>query len=701
MKPDLDGQPSNDPHGRLSNHIRIVDEIKSWIRRPLGGLSDLEGMRYLSKWLPLSFAVGVVAGIGAIVFYLTIDLVTRVMLGDLVGYLPPSPAGEGGSAIPSLIHMIHRPWLLPLVVAAGGLLSGVIVFSLAPEAEGHGTDAAIAAIHHKQGRMRGRVPLIKLVASAITIGTGGSAGREGPAAQISAGFGSMLGGCLRLSPQDRRILVAAGIGAGIGAIFRAPLGGAVLAAEILYLHDLEVEALLPALIASIVGYTIYGSLFGFTPIFGSQPDLALTSPIQLLYYAILGMVCGLVGILYARVFYGVSDIFKLLSLPNWLKPAVGGLVVGLMGIRLPQVLHMGYGWLQIAMTPSLRSIPLWLILLLPFAKILSTSLSIGSGGSGGIFAPGMFIGGMVGAGLWRLGVMFLPHMPITPAPFVIVGMMALFGGVAHAPLAVMLMVAEMTGNLSLLAPAMIAVAVSYSVVGDVTIYSSQLPNRASSPTHRIQMSFPLLSSLVVSDAVSGVPPLVGPSEQVRDVRMHLRSCDYIGVCVVDGSRYLGAVSRDRLEALGDAQGDLRMESLVDPDILPVSPNAPLDQAMEQLAAQPLGWAPVVSAEGVVGQVTVRDAIRAYRRFLERGVRRATDLPPGTMLLEAKISASSPLANKRLREVSLPAGSLVISINRSGDVVFPRGDTRLEPGDLVVVTTTYASEKELRSLLAGK
>jgi CIC family chloride channel protein len=243
--------------------------------------------------LVLGTAIGLVAGVGAIVFYVAIEFATHLFLGQIVGYLPPAPVGEGD---PAIVPM-QRPALLPIVVAVGGLISGIIVFSLAPEAEGHGTDSAIAAIHYRMGKMRARVPPIKLVASAITIGSGGSGGREGPAAQISAGFASLLGTWLNLKPQDRRIAVAAGMGAGIGAIFRAPLGGAVMGAEILYMHDLEVEAIIPSLIASIVGYTVYGAYFGYAPIFGAQPALALDAPIQLLYYGLLGVMAGLGGLL--------------------------------------------------------------------------------------------------------------------------------------------------------------------------------------------------------------------------------------------------------------------------------------------------------------------------------------------------------------------------------------------------------------------
>src|SRR5947209_3108735 len=184
---------------------------------------NFESPRYLLKWLLISTLIGLVAGVGAIVFYWAIHLATVTFLGRLVGYLPPDPAGEGGGA-PMSLWSSARPWLLPLVTAAGGLLSGIIVFSLAPEAEGHGTDSAIRAFHEGKA-IRARIPLVKLVASAITIGTGGSGGREGPAAQISAGFGSLLGSLMHLDIQDRRIAIATGIGAGIGAIFRAPWAG--------------------------------------------------------------------------------------------------------------------------------------------------------------------------------------------------------------------------------------------------------------------------------------------------------------------------------------------------------------------------------------------------------------------------------------------------------------------------------------------
>src|SRR3954452_7782936 len=266
----------------------------------------LESTRALRKWVVLGLAIGIIAGFGAVLFYSALERATKLLIGGIAGYYPPKPAGEGETVVRAIQHR----WLIPVVTTLGALFGNLIVFKFAPEAEGHGTDAAIESFHFKGGQVRPRIPPIKLIASAITIGSGGSGGREGPAAQISAGFGSLLATWMHLETRDRRIAVATGMGAGIGAIFRAPLGGAVMAAEILYIHDLEVEALIPGLIASIVGYSIFGAIEGWQPIFGAQPDLAFEHPFSLMYYAALGVLCGLCGLLYAKSFYGTERLFE-------------------------------------------------------------------------------------------------------------------------------------------------------------------------------------------------------------------------------------------------------------------------------------------------------------------------------------------------------------------------------------------------------
>ncbi len=680
-----------------SRRVRILMARASrYLRKARLMGSGFEGQRYLAKWLLLSSSIGIVAGLGSVIFYTGMEWCTEIFLGRMVGYLPPSPVGEGS---PVIVPM-SRPWVLPLVTALGGLISGLLVAWLAPEAEGHGTDAAIEAIHRKRGYIRPRIPAVKLLASSITIGSGGSGGREGPAAQISAGFGSLMGKWLRLDSQNQRVAVAAGMGAGIGSIFRAPLGGALLSAEILYIHDLEVEAIIPGLMASIVGYSVFGAFFGYTPIFGAQPQIKFDHPIQLVYYAILGLACGLVGILYSRSFYGAGELFKRMTLPRWLKPALGGLLVGVLGLVFPACLHMGYGWVQIAMGPDSSLLPLWVVLSLPLIKILSTSLSIGSGGSGGIFGPGMVIGGMLGASFWRLFHNSFIGMPTDPAPFVIIGMMAMFGGIAHAPLAVMLMVAEMTGNLSLLAPAMVAVAISTALVRNNTIYRSQVVDRASSPAHRVRFSFPLLSSLLVRDAVTPSRRTVSENLSIAELISYFQQDSVSRLVVLDETgHFAGVATRQRAEEISAEQRETTAVSkLLSSDSMTLDPEDHLDVALERLTHNGLTWAPVVEEGRVTGRLTVKDSITTYRNTLERSVRRTNALPGTTALLEARLTPASPLAGKTLREAAFPRDTLLVSVTRRGETIFPTADTRLEAGDLVVIMADPVSEEALRKFL---
>lgn len=430
---------------------------------------------YLRKWLVLGVSIGVIAGLGAVVFYLALDYTGRFLLGYLGGYDIPKPVGDGGDdGSPGF----DRPWAIPLITCGGALVSAWLVARFAPEAEGHGTDNAIEAVHTDPRSIRARAIWVKTVASALTIGSGGSGGREGPAAQISAGFGSLLTRRLDLPDDDGRLAVSLGIGSGIGAIFGAPLGGAVLAASIVYREDFDYRALVPGFITSATAYAVLGSILGFDPLFGTLTDgYRFDHPLDLGWFVVLGIVAAMFGWLYARIFYGTVALTAKLPGGKVVKPAVGGLAVGVLALAVPQVLASGYGWAEkAAATDTLMAIPLWIVLLMPLAKIVATSLSIGTGGSGGIFGPGVVIGAFVGAAVWRLGeITGAPGLPASPAVFVVVGMMACFGSVAHAPLAVTIMVAEMTDSFAVIPGAMVAVGIAYMLIArtDVSIYRAQ------------------------------------------------------------------------------------------------------------------------------------------------------------------------------------------------------------------------------------
>ena len=472
------------------------------------------------------------------------------------------------------------------------------------------------------------------------------------------------------------IAVATGIGSGIGAIFGAPLGGAVLAAEILYRDDFEPAALLPCFIASAVSYVVFSSVEGFSPLFGYVATYHFTDPVQLIWFALIGVLAGLIGLLYAKGFYGMADLFDRLPWPRWVNPALGGLVVGAIGIAIPEVLGTGYGWIQTSLGQGLLSIPLWIVLIVPFARILATGLSIGSGGSGGIFGPGMVIGAFLGASVWRLFEPTFPSMGHNPAPYVIIGMMSCFGGISRAPLAVMLMVAEMTGSLSILTPAMVAVGISWLIVrrNDDTIYRSQLKSRADAPAQRLLAGLPLLASIPTTQAMVR-PRLVINGEESADIAQQaLKRAGLNGAPVVDGAgRFMGTAARATLAEKGD-QGQM-ISDFVDTGAPAVSESSRLDVALDSLTEAPLSWVPVLDDDRrVVGILSISDVVHAYHQELLASAQRVSELGAMTATSQVTITAESLIVGKTLRSAGLPKGLLITSITRGDHVLVPNGDT---------------------------
>ncbi len=440
----------------------------------------------LPRLLLIGLLVGAVSGVGAVFFFKGIELGSHILLNNILGYRYPT---EGlGFADAAAWTPPETIWLILPILIIGALISGLIVWKFAPEAEGHGTDAALKA-YHGDGKIRWRVPFVKALSSIITISSGGSAGCERPTAQISAGFGSILADVMKLSARERRIAIAVGIGGGVGAIFKAPLGGAILAAEILYLRDFKYDALLPAFVSSLTGYAIFGLFEGFTPLFGTA-EMSWTA-VQLPFFLLLGILSAGMGFLYIKTFYGTKALFDAAEIkfriPKFLKPVIGAGIIGLLIIILAYIspetllvgvgcLGTGYGFVQLALYNLL---PFTVLLLLPFVKILATALTIGSGASGGVFAPGLSVGGFLGGAL-GLGLhLIMPEIVgASSIPvFVIIGMIAVFSGVSHAPVAVLLMVLEMTGSFTLAIPAVIAVTAASILLKDHTIFKEQRISR--------------------------------------------------------------------------------------------------------------------------------------------------------------------------------------------------------------------------------
>ncbi|MFQ5484562.1 MAG: chloride channel protein, partial [Desulfobacterales bacterium] len=378
----------------------------------------------------------------------------------------------------------------------GGLLSGWLVYTYAPEAEGHGTDAAIDSYHKKGGFVRGRVPIIKTIASALTLTTGGSGGREGPIAQIGAGFGSFLATRLKLSDRERRIMMAAGVGAGIGSIFRAPLAGALFAAEVLYRDpEFESEVIIPAGISSVVAYCLFCLVFGWGSLFES-PDFKFQNPLELGPYLVLSLVLVGTGIFYIKSFYGITRLFKSFQIPNHIKPAIGGLCTGIIGFFLPQTLAFGYGFAQMALNNELT---LPFLLFLAIGKVLTTSFSIGSGGSGGVFGPSIVIGGAMGSVVGRTFHRIMPSVVTAPGAFVVVGMAGFFTAVSNTPISTIIFVSEMTNSYHLLLPSLLVCSVAFLASKKWTIYDKQAKNQIDSPAHAGGFFIDVLQSIRVND----------------------------------------------------------------------------------------------------------------------------------------------------------------------------------------------------------
>lgn len=425
-----------------------------------------------------SIAIGILGALGANLFIFLLKLTNKYLLQGIAGYKEPMLPSEGGT----LIHHIgsHGLWLVPVVLAAAGLVVGLLIYKVAPDAE-EGTDAGIEAFHRKGGFIRKRVPFVKILASALTIGSGGSAGREGPTVLIGAGLGSFYAQVMNRDVSERRLLVLVGMASGLSAIFRSPIGTAFFAVEVLYSSmEFEAIALIYALIGSLVAYALNALIVGWQPLFSITQTFDFNNLRSFGEFAVLGIACGVLAALMPTLYYEIKALFAKLRIPVYVKPAIGGLITGIIALFLPQVLGAGYGWIQLTLNGDFT---MKIMLILIFAKMISFAFTVGSGGSGGDIIPSLFIGAMIGA-----VVSHLFHQPSTG--FVVVGMTAFLGAAMRMPIAAIILVTEMTSGYELLIPAGIAVIVSYLLQEFLTrhakhrtMYKAQVPYRSDSPAH--------------------------------------------------------------------------------------------------------------------------------------------------------------------------------------------------------------------------
>jgi chloride channel protein, CIC family len=587
----------------------------------------------LGRWAVIAVPIGIIAGLGAALFYYLINWFTGTLLVQLAGLTLPS---EGTSTLSQLAWSSSFPRILlvPALMAVGGLAVGAIIWGAAPEVAGHGTDATIRAFHQNAGKVRLRVPILKTIASAITLGTGGSGGREGPVSQIGGGFGSLWSDVFRLGDRDRRIALATGMGAGIGAIFRAPLGGAVYSAEILYTGDFEPEVFVPGIIASVVAYSVYSSIFQFHTLFAPPSGLASYTfdPERLPAYAVLGIVCGAIGILFVWMYHRTDAWFASQRWSPIVRPAVGASVAGAIFLgayfALPEhghfaalsTLSVGYGFVQAVMLGQLSSgnftaMVLAILLAAIFLRMVMTSFVVGSGGSAGLFGTSVVVGAFLGTVVGGVSHDLLPGLvPVAIVPvFSIVGMMSFFGGISKAPLGVLIMVVEMAGTYTILPAAMLSIFVAYVVTGRSHIYSEQLPSRIQSPAHQEEYRGYFLSGTPIAEIATheseAVPPSMRVGEAIDLAVLNGRSV----LSVEEGETWLGAVRlKDLLEVPPAERAETRMADLARPVELLLPADLPADESLRRMDQQDTSVAAVLSIEGpsrIIGLVT-RRGIRA-------------------------------------------------------------------------------------------
>lgn len=557
--------------------------------------------------LLLAIIIGAVGGYGAVLFRYAIKLIQYLFYQNKEDIL------TFAATVP--------PYLKVGLPALGGLIVGLLVSFGAPEAKGHGVPEVMEAITLREGRIRKRVAIVKILASGICIGSGGSVGREGPIVQIGASMGSTIGQLLKLSGKQMKTLIGCGAAAGIAATFNAPIAGVLFSLEIL-LGDFGLSAFSPVVLSSLMATTISRYYFGDFPSF-IVPAYSLHSGWEIFIYPVLGLVAALVSILFINTLYKCEDIFDWLAMPDFLKPAIGAFILGLLLLRWPQVFGVGYGGINIALKSSM---PALLLLSLILVKILATSITLGSGGSGGIFAPSLFIGAMTGGFFgWCVGH-FFPGLNVDLGAYSLVGMGALVAGATHAPITAILIIFELTNDYRIILPLMSSCLISTVVTSvlqpEGSIYTLKLLRRGIDIRGGMEQN--ILRALKVRDLMNTKTAQVPESATLPEILVAFKEQDASYLHVINANQELiGIISfRDIRKLLDRKEGS---EGLTAGDIDTtetsiVIPSDNIQNALHIMSVRGVSQLPVVDPKNrkkLLGILRQKDVIAAYDKALLR------------------------------------------------------------------------------------
>jgi CIC family chloride channel protein len=587
--------------------------------------------RILGRTLLHAAVVGAAAGLLGAAFFAGLEYTQRFLLEGLTGYRLLRAQGEAfvgeGTVTP------FRPWLLVLFPAIGALLGGLAT-RYASEARGGGGDQMIHAFHHLGGVIRRRVIWVKGLASILTLGFGGAGGREGPTMLIGGAIGSSMARLLNVTARERRLLMVAGVAAGMAAVFRTPLGAALLAVEVLYRDDFEAEALVPAILSSVVSYSIVISIFGESVLFARAPRYPFVAQ-HLPLYILLAVTVAIIGALFLATLRWVQAVSDKTPIPEWLRPALGGLILGMFAVPVIMfvgartdspgqgfgLLGGGYGAVQMAITGSSWLPSGWwsveLLLLLCFGKMLAASLTIGTGGSAGDFAPSLVLGGLFGGAFGRAAQLLLNDPRIDPGAFALVGMGTLYGGIAHTPVSALILVSELAGSYDLLVPLMLAEAVALVVLRKKSLYNAQVVSKSESPVHGIALPDKLRSILVGEVMIKDRPYVSFKlSTPAHDVLAEVSSSSWQdSFPVLDESGTLrGLITASALRVLMSEEDSTAWAIAADlmQATVAVRPDDDLRNASRLMLTHGLRELPVTDDSGaVVGFIDEDETVKAY------------------------------------------------------------------------------------------
>jgi CIC family chloride channel protein len=572
-----------------------------------------------SGLLALAFLVGVGAGLGAIAFRLLIEGFTYAFTGQ-------TDYGVGGHEANPFVPGLGI-WFVALVPIVGGLIYGPLVDRFAREARGHGVPEVMLAVAQQGGRIRPVVAVVKSLASALCIGSGGSVGREGPIVQIGSALGSTLGQATR-SPEARmRLLVACGAAGGISATFNAPIAGVFFALEVI-LRDFETRSFGAVVVSSVVADVIGRAAFG-SEAFLSLPKLGVGSVAGYPLYLVLGLLAAVVGVAFIRILYGLEDRADSLwrFSESW-RPAAGGLLLGLILLALPQMYGVGYPVLEGAINGEYA---LLFLLALLAGKIVATSVTLSIGGSGGVFAPSLFMGAMLGSAFGLAAHDVLPGVAGPAGAYGLIGMGAVFAAAGRAPMTAILIIFELTGDYRIMLPLMLAVVISTAVASRLSpdsIYTLKLLRRGIDLMRRRPAS--PMEAVTVAEAMRPTPEPISADAGLADIVRRLNRSEDGALPVVDPEgKFLGVLSEEELEwAIGEGEQDTDAGSLVR-QVPSLRGTETLAEATGSLVSSDSSALAVLDADGerVVGWLSHRDILRVYdRRLTEDRARHATASP---------------------------------------------------------------------------